>query len=67
LRFWHNGEDEDYNRELARVQRFGGMRPAPVSKRETAAVVLLLSAQALMLAALADWALAYGLPMLCAR
>ena len=42
MRYWLNGEDEDYDRELARVSRFGGARPASLSRSDVAGVVFLI-------------------------
>jgi hypothetical protein len=41
VQYWVNGEDENYERELERVSRFGGVPPAPMSPSDVAGVVLL--------------------------
>jgi hypothetical protein len=46
VRYWVNGEDENYERELERVSRFGGVPPAPMSPSDVAGVVLLVGTQA---------------------
>jgi hypothetical protein len=47
VRYWVNGEDENDERELERVTRFGGAPPAPMSSSDMAGVVLLVGVQAL--------------------
>jgi hypothetical protein len=49
VRYWVNGEDENYERELERVSRFGGVPPAPMSPSDVAGVVLLVGTQAVLL------------------
>ena len=49
VRYWVNGEDENYERELDRVSRFGGVPPAPMSPSDVAGVVLLVGTQAVLL------------------
>jgi hypothetical protein len=48
VRYWVNGEDENYERELERVSRFG-VPPAPMSPSDVAGVVLLVGTQAVLL------------------
>jgi hypothetical protein len=48
VRYWLNGEDESYERELERVSRFGGAPPAPMSPSDVAGLVLLVGIQALL-------------------
>jgi len=50
VRYWLNGEDEDYERELERVSRFGGAPPAPLSHSDVAGMVLLVGIQAVLFA-----------------
>jgi len=49
VRYWINGEDEDYKRESERVRRFGGPPPAPMSHSDVAGVVLLVGIQTILL------------------
>jgi hypothetical protein len=49
VRYWVNGEDENYERESERVSRFGGVPPAPMSPSDVAGVVLLVGTQAVLL------------------
>ena len=48
VRYWINGEDEDYERELQHVRRFGGPPPVPMSRSVVAGVVLLVGIQAML-------------------
>jgi len=48
VRYWLNGEDENYERELERVSRFGGTLPAPMSPSDVAGLVLLVGIQAVL-------------------
>jgi len=48
VRYWVDGEDGDYERELGRIQRFGGAQPAPVSSSNLAGLVLLVGIQAFL-------------------
>jgi len=48
VRYWVNGEDENCERELERVSRFGGAPPAPMSPSDVAGVVLLVGTQAVL-------------------
>jgi len=50
VRYWFDGEDEDYDRELERIRRFGGAQPAPVSPSNLAGLVLLVGIQAFLFA-----------------
>jgi hypothetical protein len=50
VRYWVDGEDENYDRELARIRRFGGAQPAPVSPSNLAGLVLLVGIQAFLFA-----------------
>jgi hypothetical protein len=43
MRFWFQGEDEDYTRECERVRQVGGVPPAPISLGLMATLVLLVS------------------------
>ena len=52
MRYWVNGEDEDYERELERVQQFGGHPPAPASSTLLAAIILIGGVQALLIVSL---------------
>jgi hypothetical protein len=48
VRYWLDGEDENYERELERVSRFGGPPPAPMSPSDVAGIVLLVGIQAVL-------------------
>jgi hypothetical protein len=48
VRYWVSGEDENYERELERVSRFGGAPPAPMLPSNVAALVLLVCMQAVL-------------------
>ena len=48
MRYWIGDEDEDYERELEGVHRFGGLSPAPMSPVNVAGMVLLVGIQALL-------------------
>jgi hypothetical protein len=48
MRYWVNGEDENYERELERVTRFGGPPPAPMSPSDVAGLVFLVGIQAVL-------------------
>jgi hypothetical protein len=50
VRYWLDGEDEDYERELDRVSRFGGAAPSPMRPSHVAGVALLVGIQALAFA-----------------
>ena len=52
MRYWINGEDEDYERELERVRRFGGVPPQPMSESVMAGIVVLGGIQVLLLASM---------------
>ena len=41
MRYWFNGEDEDYERELERVRRFGAEPPSPMAASTIVAIVFL--------------------------
>jgi len=43
MRYWFQGEDEDYGKECERVRQFGGTPPAPISLGALATIVLLVS------------------------
>jgi hypothetical protein len=45
VRYWVSGEDENYERELERVSRFGG---APMLPSNVAVLVLLVCIQAVL-------------------
>jgi hypothetical protein len=47
VRYWVNGEDESYEREVERVSRFG-VSPPPMSPSDVAGVVLLVGTQAVL-------------------
>jgi len=49
MRYWFQGVDEGYERELVRVRRFGDVPPAPISLRVVTAVVLLVALHAIAL------------------
>ena len=49
MRYWVNGEDENNEREVERVGRFGGVPPALMSPSDVAGVVLLVGTQAVLL------------------
>ena len=49
MRYWFNGEDEGYERERERVNRFGGSPPAPMSPLDLAVIALLVSIHAIAL------------------
>ena len=49
MRYWLNGEDESYERELERVSRFGGAPPAPMSPSDVAGLVLFVGTQAVLI------------------
>ena len=46
--YWVGAEDEDYDRELDCIRRFGGAQPAPVSSSNLAGLVLLVGIQAFL-------------------
>jgi hypothetical protein len=48
VRYWINGEDEDYERELQHVRRFGGPPPGPMSRSDVAGIVLLVGFQGML-------------------
>ena len=48
MRYWVNGEDENFERELERVSGFGGSPPAPMWPADVAVVVVLVAAQAVL-------------------
>jgi hypothetical protein len=48
VRYWVNGEDENYERELERVSRLGGVPPAPMSPFDVAGVILLVGTQVVL-------------------
>ena len=48
MRYWVNGEDENYEREMEHVGRFGGSPPAPMSPSDVVGVVLLVGTQAVL-------------------
>lgn len=52
MRYWINGEDEDYERELEHVRLFGGPPPAPMSRSDVAGIVLLVGIQAMLFTSL---------------
>jgi hypothetical protein len=52
VRYWINGEDEDYRREMERVSRVGGAPPAPLSLSSVAGMVLLVGIQVVLFATL---------------
>jgi hypothetical protein len=49
VRYWLDGEDEDYERELERVNRFGGAQPSPLRASHAAGVAFLVGIQAVAL------------------
>jgi hypothetical protein len=52
VRYWIDGEDENYERELDRVRRLGGALPAPLSLASVAGMVLLVGVQVVLFASL---------------
>jgi len=46
VRYWLDGEDEDYERELDRVKRFGGAQPSLLRAFHVAGVAFLVVIQA---------------------
>jgi hypothetical protein len=50
VRYWVNGEDEDYDREVERVSRGAEIPPAPVAPFEIASIAFLVSVQVLLFA-----------------
>ncbi len=48
MRYWISGEDEDYERELARATRWNIPPPAPLSGTILAGIVLLAGGEALL-------------------
>jgi hypothetical protein len=52
VRYWINGEDEDYHREMERVSRVGGAQPAPLSLSSVSVMVLLIGIQVVLFASL---------------
>jgi hypothetical protein len=52
VRYWVDGEDEDYERELERVRRFGGVPPQPMSASVMVGIVVLGGVQVLVLASM---------------
>ena len=49
MRYWLDGEDEDYERELEGVSRFGGVPPQPISPLHVVGVTLLVGIHAIAL------------------
>jgi hypothetical protein len=50
VRYWHNGEDEHFEREMDRVRRFGGLPPAPISLAEKLLIIGLSVGEAILFA-----------------
>ena len=48
MRYWYNGEDEDIDRELERVRRFGGPMPAPIPWSDRLLVAILAAGEVLL-------------------
>jgi hypothetical protein len=46
MRYWFDGEDEDYERELQRIARCGGAPPAPITSLYLTCFALLVVIQA---------------------
>jgi hypothetical protein len=53
MRYWFKGEDESYERELERLDRFSGSWPAPISPLDETIIVLLVGIHATALTAAA--------------
>jgi hypothetical protein len=47
VRYWINGEDEDYDREADHARRFGGSPPS--SRSESLALVLVFGGEGLLI------------------
>jgi hypothetical protein len=45
MRYWYDGEDEDYQRELQRIERCGGASPAPIGPLNLTCFALLAGIQ----------------------
>lgn len=52
MRYWIDGEDENYERELERARRLGGALPAPLSLSSVAGMVILVGIQVVLFASL---------------
>lgn len=52
MRYWFHGEDEDFEREMERVRRFGGAEPVIASPDTIAALVFVYGVQVILLVAL---------------
>lgn len=48
VRYWINGEDEDYERELDRVKNFGGIPPALTAPLTSTLLPFLIAIQVLL-------------------
>jgi hypothetical protein len=52
VRYWIDGVDEDYERELEHVSRFGGAPPAPLSLSSLAGLIFLVAIQLVLCSSL---------------